>query len=426
MSYAIEEVNGCTKKIKFNFEKLDLTAQIKSALAKKQKNSSIKGFRPGKAPIDMIEKLFKPQIEMDALDQFINDNFYNAIEEEKLRIVGRPEIGNLKYEPAQSVSFDAVVEIYPEFELNSMKGYSFNRASEEINESDIENVKKSYLESKAEVVEVESGTALKVGHSAVMNFEGIKENGERPENMKGTEHLLEIGSKQFIPGFEEGMVGMKKGEKKTIDLVFPADYMAEELRNAKVTFEVELLEIKEKRYPEFTDELAKEYKYDSVEDFMNKTRESLIKQKKQEVQAKLHQDILNRLVEDNAFDVPKAMINQQVEHLIGETKNNFKMRGMPSEYLDMYLEKWQDEMSKRAIFQIRSGLILDKLAKKYNIETTDTDFEEKIAETVQTSGVDYDRIKEYYSSNKEMRQNIMYAIREEKTFKKIIEEVTVK
>lgn len=426
MSYTVEQINGCTKKIIFNFETLDLSTEIKNAVLEKQKNVSLKGFRKGKAPLDMVQKMYGPQIEHDALNRFINNQFIEAVEKEDLRVVGYPTFENMNYESGKSVSFDALVEIFPTVEVKEMKGLSFTRDKVEVTDEDVEGVKKNYLAQKAEMKEItDESVTLDKGMFAVMNFQGEKEDGEKPENMKGEDFLLEIGSGQFIPGFEEGMVGMKKGETKTIELTFPADYHAEDLKDAKVKFEVELLEIKNKEYPEFTDELAKEFGFESVADFDEKNKKNMEMQKNRAADEKLHQEILEKLVEENSFEVPAAMIKQQEDYLKQDLTRNLKQQGFTDEMCDEYFSKWEDDMKTKATFQVKSGLILDNLAKKYNVESTDEDLEKKIAETAEGTGADIEQIKSYYTSNEQIKKNMMYAIREEKTFEKIKEEVKI-
>lgn len=426
MSYTVEQINGCTKKIIFNFETLDLSTEIKNAVLEKQKTVSLKGFRKGKAPLDMVQKMYGPQIEHDALNRFINNQFIEAVEKEDIRVVGYPTFENMNYESGKSVSFDALVEIFPSVEVKEMKGLNFTRDKVEVTDADVEDVKKNYLSSKAEMKEItDEGTTLDKGMFAVMNFQGEKEDGEKPENMKGEDFLLEIGSGQFIPGFEEGMVGMKKGETKTIELTFPSDYHAEDLKDAKVKFEVELLEIKTKEFPEFTDELAKEFGFESVADFNEKNKKSMEMQKNRAADEKLHQEILEKLVEENKFDVPNAMIHQQEDYLKQDLTRNLKAQGFTDEMCDEYFSKWHDDLHTKAEFQVKSGLILDTLAKKYEVESTDADLEKKIAETAEGTGADIEQIKKYYTSNEQVKKNMMYAIREEKTFEKIKEEVTI-
>lgn len=259
MSYSVEEVNDCTKKIVFNFETLDLTKEIGQALKEKQKNANLKGFRKGKAPLSMVEKFYGPEVESDALNRFVQNQLFEAINKEDIRVVGYPNFENMKYEAGKSVSFEAVVETFPEVALKDMSKLTFTKDAVEVTDEDVDAQRKNYLNSKAETLELEDEkAALENGHFAALNFEGELENGDKPDNMKGEDFVLEIGSGQFIPGFEEQMVGMKKGEKKTLTVTFPENYQAEDLQNADVKFHVELLEIKEKKYPDFTDELAVE------------------------------------------------------------------------------------------------------------------------------------------------------------------------
>ena len=210
MSYTVKSVNGCTKKLEFNFATLDISKEIKAAVVRKQSTTNVKGFRKGKAPLSMVEQVYGPQIESDALNSFVQSQLFEAVNKEKFKTVGYPSFENVKYDAGKSVSFDAVVEVFPEIKLADYTGYSFKKDSAEVTAEDMDKLTKNYLGSKAEMTEVtDAKAALKKGDFAVFNFEGVKADGSRPENMKGSEYLLEIGSGQFIPGFEDGMIGMK-------------------------------------------------------------------------------------------------------------------------------------------------------------------------------------------------------------------------
>lgn len=426
MSYTIQDVNGCTKKLVFNFDKVDLSKEIKEALVAKQQNSNLKGFRKGKAPLEMVQKLFGPQVENDALYRFISEQYYTAVKKENIRAVGYPQFGNTKYEADKSVAFEATVEIIPDFELKDYSKLSFKKESEAVTEEDIETLKKNYLSPKAEVAEVKDAAAtLKKGDFAVFNFEGETADGNKPENMKAQEYMLEIGSGQFIPGFEDGMIGLKKGEKKDIKVTFPADYHEVELKSAPVTFHVELLEIKQKNMPELTDELAKEFGFESVADFNTKNRERMTTQKKREVASKLQQQILEKLIEENQFEVPKALIDEQKESVKQDLTRTLKQQGFNDQMITLYFERWDEDVTTKALFQVRSGLILDKLARKYNVEATEADLDVKLDEMVAQSGMKKEEISKFYKSNENIKRNLMYAIREEKTFESLMKEMKV-
>ena len=426
MSYTIQNVNDCTKKFVFNYEKVDLSKEIKAAVLAKQADSNLKGFRKGKAPLEMVQKMFGPQIENDALHRFISNEYFEAVKKENIRAVGYPQFGNTKYESGQTVAFEATVEVIPEFELKDFSKYTFKKESETVTEEDFETLKKNYLAPKAEVTEVKDAAhKLAKGDFAVFNFEGEKADGTKPENMKAQDYMLEIGSGQFIPGFEDGMIGLKKGDKKDVKVTFPADYHEEDLKNAPVIFHVELLEIKTKNFPDFTDELAKEFGFESVADFNAKNKERMKAQKKREVQTKLQQAILEKLIEENKFEVPVALIEDQKVGVKQDLTKTLKQQGFNDQMIGLYFERWNDDVTNKAAFQVRSGLILDKLGKKFNIEANEADLDAKIDEMVAQSEMKKEEISKFYKSNENIKRNLMYAIREEKTFAALEKEMKV-
>lgn len=426
MSYTVKAVNGCTKKFEFNFPTLDLTNEIKAAVVRKQASSNIKGFRKGKAPIAVVERIYGPQIESDALNQFVQSQIFEAVNKEKIRMVGYPNFENVKYDAGKSVSFDALVEVFPEIAIKDYSSYSFKKDKVEVTKEDLDKMANNYLNSKAEMTEVtDAAHKIAKGNFVVFNFEGVKADGSRPENMKAKEFLLEIGSGQFIPGFEDGMMGLKKADKKNIELTFPADYHVPDLQNAKVTFEVEILEIKEKKYPSLTDDLAKEFGFESAEDFNNKNKANLVSQKERQANEKLHQEILEKIVAENKFDVPATLIANQENYLKEDLSKTLKAQGFNDQMVEEYFARWTADVTTKAEFQVRSGLILDYLAKEFKIEATEADFDKKIEENAKTAGLDVEMIKKYYSSNQNIKSNMMFAIREEKTFEELKKKLKV-
>ncbi|HAZ11596.1 MAG: trigger factor [Bdellovibrionales bacterium GWA2_49_15] len=426
MSYIVETLNGCTKKFVFNFETIDLSTEIKNAMIRKQKTVSFKGFRAGKAPLAMVEQMYGPQMEHEALNQFVQTQFFDAVEKEKVRVVGYPSFENMKYNKGKSASFDAIVEVFPEVTLKDYSSYAFKKDAVTVTDEDIEALKKNFLSSKAEMVEVkETETKLDKGLFAVINFEGEKENGERPDNMKATEYLLEIGNGSFIPGFEEGLCGMKKGEKRTLNLEFPKEYQVPDLQGMKVKFFVELLEIKERKLPEFKDEMVKELGFESTEDFVTKNKASLKIQKEKQSVQKLHQEILDKFVADNKFEVPNALVHQQEDHLKEELRGNLKSQGFSDDMMEEYFHKWHADLHTKSEFQVRSALILDALGKKFNVEVTEQDIAVKYEEMAKTTGMDVEQISKFYNSNAKAKNNISFAIREEKTFEQLGKEIKI-
>ncbi len=428
MAYEIESINGCTKKFKFNFESVDLSKEIDHALARKRESVNLKGFRKGKAPLEMVRNLYGPQVENDALYQFVSKEYFDAVQKEGLRAVGYPKFGNTEYKSdVNHVSFEATVEIFPEVEIKDYSSYEFSEDKVEVTDEEVQELRNNYLNSKSEMLPIEdTSTALAIGQHAVMNFEGEKEDGSKPENMAGKEFVLEIGSNQFIPGFEEQMVGMKAGEKKTIEVTFPETYHEESLKGRPAKFHIELLEIKEKKVPELTDEIAKEFGFESSEEMNTKLKENLKLQKQRASQEKLQGEILNKLIEENKFDVPQALVEQQKDAIKKDLTNNLKQQGFTDEMCEQYFSKWSDDLNQKGEFQVRSGLILDKIARDLGIEAKESDLDEKLEEMASQSGMEKGQIEQYYKSNANLKQNMLYVIREEKTFDALKSKMKVK
>jgi trigger factor len=426
MSYSVEEINSCTKKLLFTFESMDLSSQIQQKLNQKRKSISIKGFRKGKAPMQMVEQMYGREVESEALNAFVSGQLYTAINESDLKVVGEPVFDDIDYKSKENMSFSVTVELFPEIGLADYSGYEFTQEKAEFTDEELEQVRADRLRSKAEMVALEDeSVAVENGYFAVMNFQGVKPDGERPENMQGKEFLLEIGSGQFIPGFEEGMLGMKKGESREVKVTFPEDYQAPELQGIDVIFEVDLVEIKKQTTPELSDELAKEFGFDSVEDFETKTRDNGLEEKRKASEEKVKQDLIEKLVADNEFDVPNAMVFQQEDFLKQDLNKTLQQQGFNEEQSKEYFEKWSEDLRTKAEFQVRSGLILDHLSRKFEIEAGDEDIEQKIAETSKKTGIEAEQLRKYYLSDEKVKANMLFALREEKTIKRILSEVSV-
>jgi trigger factor len=426
MSYSIENVDGCTKKIVFNFLDLDLGPQIEKSLKETQKKVSLKGFREGKAPLEMVKNLYAPQIESDALNNFIQDELFKTLQKENLNPIGQPSFENVKFDKNKSISFDVVVELFPEFELKDYSKLSFKKEASEVTAKELEEAKNQTLEAKSEIVPVgDSKTKLAMGHHAIFNFEGVRANGDRPENMKGLDFDLVIGSNRFIPGFEDGMIGMITGEKKNIEVTFPADYQEESLRSEKVTFEVELLEIKEKKYPEITPELLKDLGVASLEELNERNKERILMQKEMQGKEKLKTEIMKKLTEENDFAVPKSLVQRQYEMLKKDVHDNLGKQGHSHDKVHEIIQGWEADLLKRAEEQVRGSLILDTLAKKFGVEIGEADIDTQMESIAKSYGIPTEEIKKFYASNEQAKRNMVFSLREEKTFNKLMSELKI-
>jgi len=295
-----------------------------------------------------------------------------------------------------------------------------------VTEKEVEDLKLNYLNSLAEVKEVtDENATVAQGHSVVINFAGTRSNGESPDNMKASEYLLEIGSGQFIPGFEEGIIGSKKGQTLDLKLNFPADYHMEDLRNEAVTFKVDILEIKERILPDFTDEMAKTIGFESISDFQEKTKARLLNQKEREAKTKLHQQVLEKFIAENPMTVPLSLVHEQEHHLFEEMKPMLKQQGFSEDMMEQYYDKWHDELHQKAEFQVKSGLILDKLAKDLGVEVSEADLDAKYTEIAAQSNMKKEDVEKYFKKEANAKKNLLYSAREEKTFAEVLKKITL-
>jgi trigger factor len=420
MSYKVESLDGCTRKLSFHFPKIDLSQEIKVALVDKQRMASIKGFRKGKAPLSLIEGLYRSQIENDALMNFISREYSQALEKESLRPAGRPALSNTNYDESQGVKFEAIVEIFPSIRIMGLENLTFEKKNAAISAEDIEIVKKRLLEGKAFLEEVAPNTPIDKGHLVTINFQGHLGDGTWLPELSGKDVVVDVGAGKFLKEFEEGMLNGVKNQLINVSVTFPESYHAEHLRDKTAQFEIDILEIKSKKFPEFNEDFVREYGHESTEQFEAKVKENLQSQRSKELEEELFKNILEKIIEMTPFDVPKSLILAQEEYIKDDLSKTLRQQGMNSEMSHEYFDKWKEDITKKAIYQVRSGLILDTLAKEFAVETTPDDIEAKIDEMSQGGVAKKEDILKYYRTSPDNLRNLNYKIREEKTFKKLL------
>lgn len=426
MTYKVQNVNSCTKRISFDLPNVDLKDHVKKALQHKQQTVELKGYRKGKAPISVIEKFYGPQVENEALSRYIYEQIDSAVKTEGINPVDYPRIENADYK-APKLNFEAIVEYFPEIKINDLSKYALAKQKTDVEKEDIDSARNKYLQSRStlENVSDDNHKAAK-GDYVNINFEGCLKGGEKPENMKGSDYPLELGSNSFIAGFEDGLIGCKKGDKKSIKLTFPKDYHVEKLQNEVVTFEVEVLSIKQKKMPMLDENMAKELGFDNLDQMEDTIKNTVKAQKEKSSREKLEKDLLDQLSGDYQFDVPEVMIQNQKKSLMDQVLPGLSRSGFNETQIKEYMIKWDKEMNEKAIFQVKTALILDQISKDFKIEVTPEDVENKYKEIAQSAGMTVDDVKNYYKKDKNIYRNLFYNVKEQKTFDKIFTMIKIK
>lgn len=348
----------------------------------------VKGFRKGHVPRSLFENKFGVEsLYEEALNKLISDKYYQAVVENKLDVVGQPNIDlDVKnIERGKDFSFTCEVSVRPEVELGEYKNIEVKKMNLEVSDKDIEEQINSLLESKASL-KAKEDAVLENGDTAIFDFNGFID-GKEFEGGKADNFQLEIGSKHFIPGFEEQMVGLKPGEEKDINVKFPEDYHSEAHRGKDAVFKIKLHEIKVKDKPELTDELVKDLKIENVntvEEYKKYLKENKEKQLELEEKNRVLEDVLKKVIKNSKFEVPNEMYDYEKNNLRQRQENQAKQYGIDLKTLLQITNKPEEvfemELAKEAKKKVDYDLIIDAIIKKENFEISDEDVENRYNE----------------------------------------------
>lgn len=366
----------------------DLAKVRPLTIAKLSQNLKVQGFRPGKVPANVAEKnLDQTVLESQVVEDAVNRHVIDILTDEEIRALDRPQVDVTSFVPKQSLEFKATVEILPEIKLGDYKKLDAKKDEVTVKDSEIDDVIERMRNGFAEKEAVER--EAKDGDEATLDFEGKDRDGKPVQGATGRDYPLILGTKTFIPGFEEGIVGKKPGETFELPLTFPKDYHAEELKGAKVTFTVTLKELKEVKLPEVDDDFAKKCgPFDTVEQLREDIERELTAQKEQAETDKLKDALLEQLVKESDVPTPQGLVEDQMNHIERDTVQNLLYRGQTLEqYLEsqgMSRDEWREkELRSAAERRVQVGLVLAELSKAEKIEVSQDELAQKQAEQLQ-------------------------------------------
>ena len=400
--------NNLEKKIKLNISSKDLESDYKKRLLSQQSSSDLKGFRKGKAPLDVIEKYYGDQIKQRLIMDKMGDIFYKKISEENIPVVGQPSFAPESFDIKKDIKFEVSYEIYPEFSLTKMGSLSFKKPVSKVTDQDIKKATDLVLKryGKAEPIDEKS----KEGNFVKIDFEGFL-NGEKFEGGEAQDYSLELGSKTMIPGFEEQIIGMKAAESKDIEVTFPDDYQAENLKGQKVMFKIKMKEVSEVKLPNLDEEFFKSINMDvkTKAEFEKKIEEQLQTDLKTNLKTKTKQRIFDAFESSNQIDIPQSMIISEANNLRNNTAQQMG--------LDIgKLEEDQfpiDNFKENALKRVRLGVLINKLIEENNI-SVDNDTLKKEIEDKSKSFKDPEQYVNWIYGNEEQLKNIESLVLEDK------------
>ena len=412
MSLQVENLEKNMAKMTVEVPAETFEAAVQTAYNKNKNRFTIPGFRKGKAPLHLIEKMYGAGVFYEEAANIVLDESYpDAAEESGLDIVSRPEIDLVQIEKGKPFIYTATVAVKPEVTLGQYKGVEVERASEEVTDEDVDRELKRVQDQNSRLVTVED-RAVEDGDQTIIDFEGFID-GKAFEGGKGEDYPLTIGSHSFIDTFEEQLIGKKIGEESEIQVTFPAEYHASELAGKPATFKVTVKEIKRKELPELNDEFAGEVsEFDTLDEYKADIRAKLSERKQKEAATENENRIVEKVVEGASMEIPEAMLETQVQDMVNDYARRMQSQGLSlndyMKYTGMTLKDLQDQSRPQAERRIRTRLVLEAVAKAENIQISDEDVQKEQERMASMYKMELEQVQKLMSEHevKQMKEDL--------------------
>lgn len=398
MSVQVEKLEKNMAKLTVEVSAEDFEKAVNTVYNRNKKSINIPGFRKGKAPRVMIEKMYGVGVFFeDAANLLINTEYPKAAQESELDIVSRPTIDIVQIEKGKSFIFTAEVAVKPEVTLGEYKGVEVEVSAADVTEEEVAAELKKEQEKNSRTIDVDD-RAVADGDMVTLDFEGFVD-GVAFEGGKGTDYPLTIGSNSFIPGFEEQLVGAVIGEEKEVNVTFPEDYHAEDLKGKAAVFKCTVKAIKVKELPELDDEFAKDVsEFDTLDEYKADIEKNLRERKEGVAKREREDKAVDAVIANAQMDIPEAMIQNQIQQLMNDFVQRMQAQGLS---IDQYYQftgldqaKIQEQMRPQALKRIQSRLVLEKVAEVENIQISDEKFEEELKTMADMYKMEVEKLKE--------------------------------
>lgn len=398
MSLQVEKLEKNMAKLTIEVPAEELEKAIQHAYQKNKNKINVPGFRKGKVPRQMIEKMYGPEIFYDdAANELIPDAYAKAADECELELVSRPVIDIVQIAKGQPFIFTAEVAVKPEVTLGAYKGIEVEKVDVTATEEEINAEIDKERESNSRTITVED-RAVQDGDMTVIDFEGFVD-GVAFEGGKGTDYPLTIGSGAFIPGFEEQLVGAELGKEVEVNVSFPEEYHAKELAGKPAVFKCTVKEIKVKELPELDDDFAQDVsEFDTLEEYKADVKKKVEEKKAAQAKSAKEDAVIEKIIEGAQMELPEAMVKTQAEHLVDDFAQRLQMQGMSfdqyMQFTGSTVDAMVEQMKPQATKRIQSRLVLEAVAKAENIEIGEDEIEAEIGRMAEAYKMEVEKLKE--------------------------------
>ena len=399
MSVKVENLENNMAKLTIEVSAEELEKALEAAYQKEKKNISVPGFRKGKVPRAMVEKMYGAAIFYeDAANSLMQANYPAAVDESGVEIVSRPKVDVVQLEKGKPFIFTADVAVKPEVTLGKYNGITVTKIDTAVTDEEVDAEINNQRVNNARTISV-TDRAVEPTDIAVIDFEGFVD-GVAFEGGKGENYSLEIGSHSFIDTFEDQMVGKNVGDEVEVNVTFPEQYQAPELAGKPAMFKVKINEIKAKELPELNDEFASEVsEFETLAEYKADVKKNLEEKKEKEAKDTKTEEALQKIIEKSKMDIPEAMIDTQCENMLEDFAQRIAQSGLSMEqYLQfsgLTVDKLKEQVRPEAVSRIQSRLVLEQIAKEENIEVSDDEVNAEVEKMAEAYGMEADKLKEY-------------------------------
>ena len=421
MQVTVEDVSSVKKILHIEVPENIVIRELDNAYKHLKKTAKVKGFRPGKTPRSVLERLFKKDIHGDVSSKLLQDSFVEALKETDLNIIGNPKIDPPQLEVKGPYKYDATVEVKPEIDDIDFKGLTLKKALYQVTDDEMDAQLKLLQKNLSQQIPITEDRPVQKNDSVLIDYEGFEDGKPFAETQKTKNFTMKIGAGAISKTLDEELIGMKPGEDKEITVNFPEDHFNNNLANHEITFHVKLHEIREEILPEIDDEFAKKLgQYETLDNLKKAITDNLNEGYQKRVEQELNEQVYTSLIEKTEFELPESMVDYELNNIIDEIERTLTYYNKSMEEQGLTKEMLAEKHRETAEKKVRRHLILGKIIDQENLELSDEELEDGFTNMAQAVNQPVDAIKSYYNQNQDNLVFFKHTLLEKQAIKLII------
>jgi trigger factor len=427
MQFTVEDISSVKKTLHIEIPRDEVIRELDKAYNQLKKSAKIKGFRPGKVPRSVLERMFKKDVHADVSSRLIQNSFIDVIKQTELNVVGNPDLQPPELTTDSPYKYQATVEIAPKIEDIDFKGLTLQRTRYQATDSEVDMQLKTLQKNMAKYEKISDDRPVRDGDFVLIDFEGTKDGVPVPEFAKVENFSMQVGKAVISDDFDHQLIGMQAGDSKELKTQFDKDHSNEKLAGQEITFQVMLSEIRLEILPPMDDALAKKAgPYETLDDLKKIIMENLKQGYEKRMEQELNEQIFSELIGKTEFEVPDALVEMELQGIIEEAERSFAYRNISLEDMGLSRETIAEKYRDTALKQVKRHLILDKIIDQETLSLTDEELEDGLKAMAENFNQPLEEIKKYYGQNQDKLEFFKHTLLEKKAIKLIIDSGIIK